>query len=103
MSRRPETLLCNLILKHHGISRSSVILGSDSPQSNDRIKTPLGNSIHERPNVEHPIVGYLMLPRPTSAPALMIGSAVERRNQGMPLAIRPKIMARYEEAAAALG
>ena len=32
-----------------------------------------------------------------------IGSAVEQRNQGTPLAIRPKIIARYEEAAAALG
>ena len=53
-----------------------------------------------------PLQVILGLPRPTSAPALMrccIGSAVEVRNQGMPLAIRPKIMARYEEAAAALG
>ena len=36
MPRRPETWvsLCNLMLKHRGISRSSAILGSDSPQSN---------------------------------------------------------------------
>ena len=35
---RPETWvsLCNLMLKLRGISRSSAILGSDSPQSNNR-------------------------------------------------------------------
>ena len=38
MPRRPETRvsLCNLTLKLRGISRSSAILGSDSPQSNNR-------------------------------------------------------------------
>ena len=50
MPRWPETwiLLCNLMLKLCGISRSSAILGSDSPQSNNREN----NSIHsrERPN-----------------------------------------------------
>ena len=53
----------------------------------------------------HAIAGYLKLPRPTPAHALMrccIGSTVKRNSQGMPLAINPKIMARYEEAAAAL-
>ena len=37
--RRPETWvsLCNLMMKLRGISRSSAILGSDSPQSNNRI------------------------------------------------------------------
>ena len=42
--RRPETWvsLCNLMLKLCGISRSSAILVSDSPQSNNR----KGNSIH---------------------------------------------------------
>ena len=36
--RRPETWvsLCNLMLKLHGIWRSSAILGSDSPQSNNK-------------------------------------------------------------------
>ena len=88
---------------------SSAILGSDSPQSYNRKDyslwiTPFNP--RERPNVKHAIACYLRLPRPTSVPALMgccIGSAVERRNQGTPLAIRPKIMARYEEAAASLG
>ena len=40
------------------------------------------------------IAGYLRLPQPIQAPALM------RLLQGTTLAIRPKIMARYEEAAA---
>ena len=44
-------------------------LRSDSPQNNNR----KSNSIHphERPNVKHSIVGYLRLPQPTPAPALM--------------------------------
>ena len=44
MPRRPETWvsLFNFMLKLRGISRSSAILGSDSPQSNNR----KGNSIH---------------------------------------------------------
>ena len=44
MSRRPRTWvsLCNLMLKLRGISHISAILGSDSPQSNNR----KGNSIH---------------------------------------------------------
>ena len=44
MPRRPETWvsLCNLMLKLRGISRSSAILGSDIPQSNNR----KGNSIN---------------------------------------------------------
>ena len=72
-SRRPETWvsLCNLMLKLRGISRSSAILGSDNPQRNNM----KGNPIHspcESPNVmKHAIAGYLRLPRPTPAPALM--------------------------------
>ena len=50
MPRWPDTWasLCNLMLKLCGISLSSAILGSDSPQSKSR----KGNSIHsrERPN-----------------------------------------------------
>ena len=71
--RWPETWLslCNLFLKLSGISCSSAILGSDSPQSNNR----KGNSIHspwEKPNViKHAIDSYLRLPRPTPAPAMM--------------------------------
>ena len=111
MPRRPETWvsLYNLMMKLCGILRSSVILGSDSPQSNNRKDHSLWVTPfipRERPNVKHAIAGYLRLPRPTSAPALMRvlhWLAVERRNQGTPLAIRPKIIARYEEAAAALG
>ena len=111
MPRRPETWvsLYNLMMKLCGILRSSAILGSDSPQSNNRKDHSLWVTPfipRERPNVKHAIAGYLRLPRPTSAPALMRvlhWLPVERRNQGTPLAIRPKIIARYEEAAAALG
>ena len=54
-----------------GILRSSAILGSDSPQSNNRKDhsfwvTPC--IPRERPNVKHAIAGYLRLPRLTSAP-----------------------------------
>ena len=72
MPRWPETWvsLCDLMLKLRGISRSFAILGSDSPQSNNR----KGNSIHppwETECQQHTIAGYLRLPRPTPAPALM--------------------------------
>ena len=108
--RRPETWvsLCNLMLKLCGNSRSSAILGSDSPQSSNRKDNSLWATpfiLRER-RVKHAIAGYLRLPQPTPAPALMrncISTAVERKNQDMPLAICPKIMARYEEAAASLG
>ena len=75
MPRRPETWisLCNLMLKHRGISRSSAILGSDSPQSNNRKDNSLWVTSfipRERPDVKHAIAGYLRQPRPTSAPAL---------------------------------
>ena len=111
MPRRPETfvLLCNLMLKHRCISCSSAILGSDSPQSNNRRDNSLWVTPFipgERPNVKHAIAGYLRLPRPTSAPALMRVLHWLRcwaKDQGTPLTIRPKIMARCEEAAAALG
>ena len=112
MPRRPETwvLLCNLLLKLRGISRSYAILGSDSPQSNKRKDNSLWVTPfipRERPNVKHAIAGYLRLPQPTPADDARcescISTAVERGNQGTPLAIRPKIMARYEEAAASFG
>ena len=47
MPRRPVTsvLLCNLMLKLRGISHSSAILGSDSPQSNNR----KGKVLHSSP------------------------------------------------------
>ena len=57
----------------------------------------------ERPHVNY--AGYLRLPQPTQVPGLMrccIGPAFEQRNKGTPLAIRPKIMARYEDAAVSL-
>ena len=106
MPRRPETWvsLYNLMMKLCGISRSSAILGSDSPQSNNRKDHSLWVTPfipRGRPNVKHAIAGYLRLPRHWCG--CCIGSAVERRNQGTPLAIRLKIIARYEEAAAALG
>ena len=76
MPRRPETWvsLYNLMMKLCGNLRSSVILGSDSPQSNNRKDHSLWVTPfipRERPNVKHAIAGYLRLPRPTSAPALM--------------------------------
>ena len=53
---------------------SSPILGSDSPQSNNRKDNSFWVTPfipRERPNVKHAIAGYLRLTRPTSAPALM--------------------------------
>ena len=50
------------------------ILGSDSPQSNNRKDNSLWVTPfipHERPNVKHAIVSYLRLPQPKPAPALM--------------------------------
>ena len=74
--RRPKTWvwLYNLKLKHRGISRSSAILGSDSPQSNNRKDNSLWVTPfipREKPNVKQAIAGYLRLPQPTPAPALM--------------------------------
>ena len=72
MPRRTETWvsLCNLKLKLRDISRSSAILGSDSPQSNDTYRKD--NSLwvtpfipRERLYVKHAIAGYLWLPQPT--------------------------------------
>ena len=76
MARRPETWvsLYNLMMKLFGILHSSAILGSDSPQSNNRKDHSLRVTPfipRERPNVKHAIAGYLRLPQPTSAPALM--------------------------------
>ena len=73
-ARRLEFSLCNLMPKFRGILRSSAILGSDSPQSNNREDNSLWvtpSIPRERPNVKHAIAGYLRLPQPTSAPALM--------------------------------
>ena len=69
MPRRPKTWVsqCNLMLKLRGISRSSAILGSDSPQSNNRES----NSIHSPWGQQHAIVSYLRLPRPTPVHALL--------------------------------
>ena len=71
MPRRPERVfpvqLC-------GILRSLAILGSDNPQSNNRKDNSLWVTPfipRERPDVKHAIAGYLRLPQPTSAPALM--------------------------------
>ena len=62
------------MLKLYSILRSSAILGSDSPQSNNRKDNSLWVTPfipRERPNVKHAIAGYLRLPQPTTAPALM--------------------------------
>ena len=56
------------------ISSSFDILGSDSPQSHNRKDNSLWVTLfipREKPNVKHAIAGYLMLPQPTPAPALM--------------------------------
>ena len=74
MPRRPETPLCNLMLKLRGISRSSAILRSDSPQTNNRKDNYLWITPfipREKPNVKNAIAGYWRLPQPTPAPALM--------------------------------
>ena len=73
MPRRPETWVsrCNLMLKLRGIS---AILVSDSPQSNNKKDNSLWVTPfipRERPDVKHAIAGYLGLPQPTPAPALM--------------------------------
>ena len=63
------------MLKLCGIPRSSAILGSDSPQSNNRKDHSLWVTpfiSRERTYVKHAIAGYSRLPRPTSAPALML-------------------------------
>ena len=64
--RRLETWvsLYNLMMKHRGISRSSDILVSDSPQSNKKKDNNLCETPfipRERPNVKHAIAGYLRL------------------------------------------
>ena len=69
MPRRPETWvsLYNLMMNLFGISRSSAILGSDSPQSNNRKDHSLWVTPfipRERPDVKHAISGYLRLPQP---------------------------------------
>ena len=74
--RRPETwvLLCNLMLTLRGILRSSAIPRSDIPQSNNRKDNSLWVTPFipcKRPNVKHAIAGYLRLPQPTAALALM--------------------------------
>ena len=66
--RRPEiqVSLCNLMLKLRGISLSS---GRIVP------RVTVGRAIlyipRERSNVKYSIAGYLRLPQPTPAPALM--------------------------------
>ena len=55
------------MLKLRGILRSSAILGSDSPESNDRKDNSLWVTTfipRERPNGKHAIASYLRLPQP---------------------------------------
>ena len=107
MHRRPETSLCNLMLKLRGIPRSSAILGSDSPQSNNGSRK--GNSIHSR--VRDLMSSNTLLPffKATTAYTSASTDAVLHwlrcwaEEPGYTTSIRPKIMARYEEAAAAIG
>ena len=71
MPRQQETWvsLFDLMLKLRGISRSSAIVGLDSPQSSNR----KGNSFIpcERPNVNNTLYAIFRLPRPSPAHALM--------------------------------
>ena len=71
LPRRPETwvLLCNLMLKLRGILHSTLSSGVVVPRVTIGRVTPFIPC--EKPNVKHSIAGYLGLPRPTSAPALM--------------------------------
>ena len=76
MPGRPETWvsLYNLMMKHRGILRSSAILESDSPKSNNRKDNSFWVTPfipRERPDVKHAIAGYLRLPRPTYAGAAL--------------------------------
>ena len=62
------------MLKLHGILRSCAILGWNSPRSNNKKDNSLWVTpfvSRERPNVKHAIAGYLKLPQPTPALALM--------------------------------
>ena len=95
MPRQPETWisLCNLMLKLRDICKASLSSGQIVPRVTIARVTPF--ITRDRPNVKHSIAGYSMLPQPCC-----IGSTVVWRNQGTPLAIPPKIMARYEEAEA---
>ena len=64
----------HLCTQYLATSRSLAILGLDSPQSNNKKDNSLWVTPfipRERPNVEHTIPGYLRLPQPTPAPALM--------------------------------
>ena len=114
MPRRLETwvLLCNLMLKFRGISRSSAILRTDSPQRNNRMDNslwvtpfiPCERRWHLMSITLLPVIwGYHSLHQRQHWCESCISTAVERRNQGTPLAIRPKIMTRYKGAAASLG
>ena len=83
------------MLKLGGILRSSAILGSDSPQSNNRKDNSLWVTpfiTRERPNVK---TRYCRLFKATT------GYISTSTDAGAALA--PLFMARYEEAAAALG
>ena len=66
-------------MKLCGISRSSAILGSDSPQSNNRKDHSLWVTPfipRERPNVKHAIAGYSRLPRPLRRPLKLYRSSL---------------------------
>ena len=80
--RRPETWvpLCNLMLKLHGISRSSAILGSDNPQSNNKKDNSLWVAPfipREIPNVKHAIATTAY----TSASTDALASQLSRRTR----------------------
>ena len=98
MPRRPETWvsLCNLMLKLRGISHSSAILGSDSPQSNNRKVTQdlMSNTLLPVIKATTAYNSACTDARAAFAPLFSGGTRVCQC---------PKIMARYEAAAASLG
>ena len=67
------------MLKLSGISRSSSILGSDSPQSNNRKDHSLWVTPiipREKPNVKHAIAGYLKATTASTSASTDAGAAL---------------------------
>ena len=73
MLRRPETVQFNAETPWHSAQLRYSWVGY-SPRTNNRKDNSLWVTPlipRDRPNVKHAIVGYLRLPQPTPAPALM--------------------------------
>ena len=99
MPRRPDTWVsvCNLILKLEAFRTAPLSSGRIVPRVTIAGVTTFITL--ERHYVKRSIAGYLRLQQPTPVPALMrelhwLHCLAEE--PGTPLAIRPKIMARYD-------